>query len=132
MLTSLDIPAALTLLFLYIIKLILILDILKNILFPLSLLQTATQILTAPVLNHALLFVNKSSSDFKDIHMAFSSAASAFRLKVQTRHTHKIYILRHCLCDTLKQPLVRRRSTLTFCLCARSDPVCVCGRGRAS
>lgn len=44
--------------------------------------ETATQILTAPVLNHALLFVNKSSADFKDIHMAFSSAASAFRLKI--------------------------------------------------
>ena len=34
MLTSLDIPAALTLLFLYIIKLILILDILKKYIIP--------------------------------------------------------------------------------------------------
>ncbi len=45
-------------------------------------LQTATQILTAPVLNHALLFVNKSPADFKDIYAAFNSAAESFRLKV--------------------------------------------------
>lgn len=52
-------------------------------LFPLM--QTATQILTSPVLNHALLFVNKSSADFKEIYAAFNSAAEAFRLKVQTQ-----------------------------------------------
>ncbi|XP_051240469.1 protein disulfide-isomerase [Dicentrarchus labrax] len=44
--------------------------------------QTATQILTSPVLNHALLFVNKSSADFKEIYSAFNSAAEAFRLRV--------------------------------------------------
>ncbi|XP_044047541.1 protein disulfide-isomerase [Siniperca chuatsi] len=44
--------------------------------------QTATQILTAPVLNHAILFVNKSSADFKEIYSAFNSAAKAFRLKI--------------------------------------------------
>ncbi|XP_049900814.1 protein disulfide-isomerase [Epinephelus moara] len=44
--------------------------------------QTATQILTSPVLNHALLFVNKSSAGFKEIHAAFNSAAEAFRLKI--------------------------------------------------
>ncbi|KAM3864544.1 protein disulfide-isomerase [Diretmus argenteus] len=44
--------------------------------------QTANQILTSPVLNHALLFVNKSAEDFKEIHSAFYSAAEAFRLKV--------------------------------------------------
>ncbi|XP_010748766.1 protein disulfide-isomerase [Larimichthys crocea] len=44
--------------------------------------KTATQILTAPVLNHALLFVNKSSADFKDIYSAFNTAANAFRLKI--------------------------------------------------
>ncbi|XP_045904162.1 protein disulfide-isomerase [Micropterus dolomieu] len=44
--------------------------------------QTANQILTAPVLNHALLFVNKSSADFKEIYSGFNSAATAFRLKI--------------------------------------------------
>uniref|UniRef100_UPI003AAA917A protein disulfide-isomerase n=1 Tax=Centroberyx gerrardi TaxID=166262 RepID=UPI003AAA917A len=44
--------------------------------------QTATQILTSPVLHHALLFANKSSEDFKEIHSAFYSAAENFRLKV--------------------------------------------------
>ncbi|XP_070684202.1 protein disulfide-isomerase [Pempheris klunzingeri] len=44
--------------------------------------QTATQILASPVLNHALLFVNKSSADFKEIHSAFNSAAEAFRLRI--------------------------------------------------
>ncbi|KAF7667184.1 hypothetical protein LDENG_00072740 [Lucifuga dentata] len=44
--------------------------------------QTASQILTSPVLNHALLFVNKSSADFQEIYSAFYSAAEAFRLKV--------------------------------------------------
>ncbi|XP_017276444.1 protein disulfide-isomerase [Kryptolebias marmoratus] len=44
--------------------------------------QTASQILSSPVLNHALLFVNKSSEDFKEIFSAFSSAAEAFRMKI--------------------------------------------------
>ncbi|XP_032396457.1 protein disulfide-isomerase [Etheostoma spectabile] len=44
--------------------------------------QTATQILTSPVLNHALLYINKSSAGFKEIHSAFNSAAEAFRLKI--------------------------------------------------
>ncbi|KAM6942105.1 protein disulfide-isomerase [Lycodopsis pacificus] len=44
--------------------------------------QTATQILASPVLNHALLFVNKSSAAFKEIHSAFNDAAEAFRLKI--------------------------------------------------
>ncbi|KAI4833448.1 hypothetical protein KUCAC02_016349 [Chaenocephalus aceratus] len=44
--------------------------------------QTSTQILSSPVLNHALLFVNTSSADFKEIHSAFNSAAEAFRLKM--------------------------------------------------
>ncbi|TDH16382.1 hypothetical protein EPR50_G00019450 [Perca flavescens] len=44
--------------------------------------QTATQILTSPVLNHALLFVNKSSAGFKEIHSAFNGTAEAFRLKI--------------------------------------------------
>ncbi|XP_034396334.1 protein disulfide-isomerase [Cyclopterus lumpus] len=44
--------------------------------------QTATQILASPVLNHALLFVNKSSAAFKEIHSAFNGAAEAFRLKI--------------------------------------------------
>uniref|UniRef100_A0A3Q3LWJ4 Thioredoxin domain-containing protein n=1 Tax=Mastacembelus armatus TaxID=205130 RepID=A0A3Q3LWJ4_9TELE len=48
----------------------------------LSLFQTAAQILTSPVLNHALLFVNKSSSDFKEIYSAFNGAAEAFRMKI--------------------------------------------------
>ncbi|XP_041790355.1 LOW QUALITY PROTEIN: protein disulfide-isomerase [Chelmon rostratus] len=44
--------------------------------------KTATQILTSPVLNHALLFANKSSADFKEIYFAFNRAAEAFRLKI--------------------------------------------------
>ncbi|XP_059199615.1 protein disulfide-isomerase [Centropristis striata] len=44
--------------------------------------ETATQILTSPVLNHALLFVNKSSAGFKEIHEAFKSSAEAFRMKI--------------------------------------------------
>ncbi|XP_040001067.1 protein disulfide-isomerase [Xiphias gladius] len=44
--------------------------------------ETATHILTSPVLNHALLFVNKSSADFKEIYSAFKSAAEPFRLKI--------------------------------------------------
>uniref|UniRef100_A0A3B3IGK5 Zgc:136472 n=1 Tax=Oryzias latipes TaxID=8090 RepID=A0A3B3IGK5_ORYLA len=46
------------------------------------LLQTASQILNSPVLNHALLFVNKSSADFEEISSAFSSAAEKFRMKI--------------------------------------------------
>uniref|UniRef100_A0A3P9JB65 Zgc:136472 n=1 Tax=Oryzias latipes TaxID=8090 RepID=A0A3P9JB65_ORYLA len=44
--------------------------------------QTASQILSSPVLNHALLFVNKSSADFEEISSAFSSAAEKFRMKI--------------------------------------------------
>ncbi|KAK2817263.1 hypothetical protein Q5P01_025454 [Channa striata] len=44
--------------------------------------KTAAQILSSPVLNHALLFVNKSSGDFAEIHSAFNSAAETFRLKI--------------------------------------------------
>ncbi|KAF7223493.1 protein disulfide-isomerase-like, partial [Nothobranchius furzeri] len=44
--------------------------------------ETASQILSSPVLNHALLFVNKSSEDFKTIFSAFSSAAEAFRMRI--------------------------------------------------
>ncbi|MEQ2291777.1 hypothetical protein AMECASPLE_016444, partial [Ameca splendens] len=43
--------------------------------------QTASQILGSPVLNHALLFVNKSSDDFQEIFSAFHSTAEAFRMK---------------------------------------------------
>lgn len=44
--------------------------------------QTATQILSSPVLNHALLFADKSSANFAEIFSAFNSTAEAFRLKV--------------------------------------------------
>ncbi|KAL3996703.1 nuclear receptor coactivator 3 [Sarotherodon galilaeus] len=44
--------------------------------------QTASQILSSPVLNHALLFVNKSSEDFDEIFSAFSTAAETFRMKI--------------------------------------------------
>lgn len=44
--------------------------------------ETASQILSSPVLNHALLFINKSSPDFSEIHVAFESAAVAFRLRI--------------------------------------------------
>ncbi|XP_047190050.1 protein disulfide-isomerase [Scophthalmus maximus] len=44
--------------------------------------KTAAEILSSPVFNHALLFVNKSSADFQEIYFAFNSAADAFRLKI--------------------------------------------------
>uniref|UniRef100_A0A3Q1HZN7 Thioredoxin domain-containing protein n=1 Tax=Anabas testudineus TaxID=64144 RepID=A0A3Q1HZN7_ANATE len=44
--------------------------------------KTASQILSTPVLNHALLFVNKSSADFKEIYSSFKRAAEEFRLKI--------------------------------------------------
>ncbi|KAM7009214.1 protein disulfide-isomerase [Tautogolabrus adspersus] len=44
--------------------------------------KTAPQILTSPVLNHALLFIKESSADFKEIYSAFNTAAEAFRLRI--------------------------------------------------
>ncbi|XP_046898293.1 protein disulfide-isomerase [Hypomesus transpacificus] len=44
--------------------------------------QTAAQILSSPVLSHALLFVNKSSDDFSHLQAAFSAAAAPFRGKL--------------------------------------------------
>nr|XP_019956748.1 PREDICTED: protein disulfide-isomerase-like [Paralichthys olivaceus] len=44
--------------------------------------KTANQILSSPVLNHALLFVNETSADFQEIYSAFNNAAGAFRLKI--------------------------------------------------
>ncbi|XP_077381307.1 protein disulfide-isomerase [Festucalex cinctus] len=44
--------------------------------------ETATQILSSPVLSHALLFVNKSSADFHELHAAFNTAAEFFRMKI--------------------------------------------------
>lgn len=44
--------------------------------------QTASQILSSPVLNHALLFISKSSPDFAEIYAAFDRTAAAFRLKI--------------------------------------------------
>uniref|UniRef100_A0A3Q3EEE3 Calsequestrin n=1 Tax=Labrus bergylta TaxID=56723 RepID=A0A3Q3EEE3_9LABR len=44
--------------------------------------KSAPQILTSPVLNHALLFIKESSADFKEIHSAFHNTAEAFRLKI--------------------------------------------------
>ncbi|KAM9315345.1 protein disulfide-isomerase [Pholidichthys leucotaenia] len=44
--------------------------------------QTSSQILSTPILNHALLFVNKSSGDFKEIFTAFNSIAESFRMKI--------------------------------------------------
>lgn len=44
--------------------------------------KTVSQILTSPVLNHALLFIKESSADFKEIFSAFNSAAESFRLKI--------------------------------------------------
>ncbi|XP_061685649.1 protein disulfide-isomerase isoform X2 [Syngnathoides biaculeatus] len=44
--------------------------------------KTATQILSSPVLSHALLFVNKSSADFHEMHAAFRAAAEGFRMKI--------------------------------------------------
>lgn len=51
-------------------------------------LQTANQILSSPVLNHALLFIRESSADFTHIYSAFNDAAQSFRLKVETTHTY--------------------------------------------
>lgn len=44
--------------------------------------QTASQILSSPVPNHALLFIRKSSLEFTEIHAAFDRTAAAFRLKI--------------------------------------------------
>ncbi|XP_019718148.1 protein disulfide-isomerase [Hippocampus comes] len=44
--------------------------------------KTATQILSSPVLSHALLFVNKSSADFHKVHSAFNTVAEVFRMKI--------------------------------------------------
>ncbi|XP_068607486.1 protein disulfide-isomerase [Brachionichthys hirsutus] len=44
--------------------------------------ETAAQILASPVLNHALLFVNKSSADFTEIYSAFNGVAETFRLRI--------------------------------------------------
>ncbi|XP_077575781.1 protein disulfide-isomerase isoform X1 [Stigmatopora nigra] len=44
--------------------------------------KMASQILSSPVLNHAILFVNKSSTNFQEVHTAFSTAAEAFRMKI--------------------------------------------------
>lgn len=44
--------------------------------------QTASQILSSPLSNHAVLFVDKTSVDFQDVFSAFSGAAEAFRLKI--------------------------------------------------
>ncbi|XP_061586982.1 protein disulfide-isomerase [Cololabis saira] len=44
--------------------------------------QTANRILSSPVLNHALLFINRSSADFQEILSAFTGAAESFRMKI--------------------------------------------------
>ncbi|CAF93956.1 unnamed protein product [Tetraodon nigroviridis] len=44
--------------------------------------KTANQILSSPVLNHALLFIKKSSAEFEDIYAAFNSTAQSFRVKI--------------------------------------------------
>ncbi|KAK7929575.1 hypothetical protein WMY93_005970 [Mugilogobius chulae] len=44
--------------------------------------QTASQILSSPILNHALLFISKTSPDFETIYAAFNRTAAAFRLKI--------------------------------------------------
>ncbi|KAM9819167.1 protein disulfide-isomerase [Syngnathus typhle] len=44
--------------------------------------KTANQILSSPVLSHALLFVDKGSADFPHLHAAFDAAAEVFRMKI--------------------------------------------------
>ncbi|XP_011611081.2 protein disulfide-isomerase isoform X1 [Takifugu rubripes] len=44
--------------------------------------KTANQILSSPVLNHALLFIRKSSADFNHVYSAFNNAAQSFRVKI--------------------------------------------------
>ncbi|KAM9793040.1 LOW QUALITY PROTEIN: protein disulfide-isomerase [Neosynchiropus ocellatus] len=44
--------------------------------------QTATRILSSPVLNHVLLFANKSAADFEELYSAFNSAAEDFRMEI--------------------------------------------------
>ncbi|KAM6971871.1 protein disulfide-isomerase [Aplochiton taeniatus] len=41
--------------------------------------KTAGEILSSLVLNHAILFVNKSAEDFQQLHAAFYNAAETFR-----------------------------------------------------
>lgn len=73
--------------------------------------QTATQILTVPVLSHALLFVNKSSADFKDLYSAFNSAAKAFRLKVNH------FKQQHC--NSYYNNLLSSRYFTSACVCTQ-------------
>ncbi|XP_029001348.1 protein disulfide-isomerase [Betta splendens] len=44
--------------------------------------KTASRILSSPVLNHALLFVDKTSAGYEDAYAAFSAAAQGFRLQI--------------------------------------------------
>ncbi|XP_053711088.1 protein disulfide-isomerase isoform X2 [Synchiropus splendidus] len=44
--------------------------------------QTATRILSSPVLNHILLFANKSVAGFEELYSAFNSAAEDFRMEI--------------------------------------------------
>uniref|UniRef100_A0A3B4AUE0 Thioredoxin domain-containing protein n=1 Tax=Periophthalmus magnuspinnatus TaxID=409849 RepID=A0A3B4AUE0_9GOBI len=44
--------------------------------------QTASQILSSPIPNHALLFISKTSPDYEKIYIAFNRSAAAFRLKI--------------------------------------------------
>ncbi|KAJ0051276.1 hypothetical protein NL108_017672, partial [Boleophthalmus pectinirostris] len=44
--------------------------------------ETASQILSSPILYHALLFISKSSPDYEKIYDAFNRSAAAFRLKI--------------------------------------------------
>ncbi|XP_029948773.1 protein disulfide-isomerase [Salarias fasciatus] len=74
--------------------------------------QTASQILSSPVSNHALLFVNKSSVDYKDISSAFSRAAEAFRLKilfvlVDVAEPRNGRIMEYFLVRDFEAPLIR-------------------------
>ncbi|XP_033826422.1 protein disulfide-isomerase [Periophthalmus magnuspinnatus] len=44
--------------------------------------ETASQILSSPIPNHALLFISKTSPDYEKIYIAFNRSAAAFRLKI--------------------------------------------------
>ncbi|XP_071246374.1 protein disulfide-isomerase-like [Salvelinus alpinus] len=44
--------------------------------------QTASRILSSPVLNHAILFVNKTDEGFHTVYSAFQAAAAPYRGKV--------------------------------------------------
>ncbi|CAL9700083.1 unnamed protein product [Knipowitschia caucasica] len=74
--------------------------------------QTASQILSSPIPNHALLFIRKTAPDFESIYAAFNRTAAAFRLKllfvlVDVDETRNGRLLEYFRVRDFEAPLVR-------------------------